>query len=244
MNEYYLASSALAEAQGDDKFDGVRTIEEAVKAGFDGVQLFLDPRYRDPDYRTRIFDTLSDKKLGVVVHLPNVVTDEDKELAEALAQELPDARFLIHYEPTVKKPDLKGILAGWENSRVGKLDEEMLGHVEATKTQARKDNTFFVFDFGRMMYLEEDGIGHQEVLQYIRDEIGQLDPEKDVIHMTDKTSWVLKFRDCACIVGDGICADLLPDILSYEGIVVFEHENLEQAIKSLNVVRSFSNEEE
>lgn len=56
--------------------------------------------------------------------------------------------------------------------------------------------------------------------------------KKDVIHMTDKTSWTLKLRDCACIAGDGICAELLPDILVYDGIVVFEHENLDQTVKN------------
>jgi len=47
----------------------------------------------------------------------------------------------------------------------------------------------------------------------------------------------MKFRDSMCVLGDGICADLLEDILSYEGIVVFEHEDLRMAIDSLDVVR-------
>lgn len=237
MVEFYLASSALAKEQGEDRFDGRRTIDEAVKHDFDGVQLFLDPKYRDPLYRSEIFKRIDENpSLGIIIHLPNIVSQEDIEAAEDIAQKIPEARFLIHYKPTVEIPEINNVLAGWENSEIGKFGPDQVGHIDEVKKQAKKDNTFFVFDFGRMMYLEEGDIGKEEALRFIREEINALDPKKDIIHLADKTSWVLKFRDSMCALGDGICGDLLENILSYEGIVVFEHEDLQMAIDSLQVI--------
>src|SRR3990172_5173688 len=120
MTETYLATSALIK----EDFDGLRTIQEAKKAGFDGVQLFLDPKYRDENYRKAIVAELNDANLGVVIHLPNEVSLEDKKAAELLVKELPQSRVLIHFRPTINLPDIEGSLIGWENSTIGKFGPE------------------------------------------------------------------------------------------------------------------------
>ena len=55
---------------------------------------------------------------------------------------------------------------------------------------------------------------------------------------TDKTSWVVKFRNCMCVLGEGVMREFLPDIRSFRGVVVFEHEDLNMAKESLPVLRS------
>ena len=86
------------------------------------------------------------------------------------------------------------------------------------------------------MYLDEE-VGSENVISFIKEELKNLDPKKDIIHLTDKGSWVLRFRDSQCILGDGIVADLLEDILSFDGIIVLECEDLQIAIDSQNVIR-------
>ncbi len=232
MTETYLATSALAK----EGFDGLRTVQEAKKSGFDGVQLFLDPKYRDEHYRKTLVSEIEDSKLGVLIHLPNEVSLEDKQAAEILLKELPKARVLIHYIPAINLPDIQNTLVGWENSMIGKFGPEQVGHIEEVKKKVREDNTFFVFDFGRTMYLDEE-VGSENVTSFIKDEIKRLDPKRDIIHLADKGSWVLKFRDSMCVLGDGICADLLEDILSFDGVIVLEYEDLQTAVDSLSVIR-------
>jgi len=237
MPEVYLASSALKK----ENFDLLRTIEEAKNSGFDGVQLFINNQFSQEEYLKRTTEELKRSGLGLIVHLPNEVSPSDKNAAEYLVREFPDARVLIHLLPATELPDIEGTLVGWENSMVGKFGPEQVGHIDEVKKVVKKDNTFFVFDFGRMLYLEEEGVGKEEALKFIRDEISNLDPKKDIIHLSDKKSWVLKFRDSMCVLGDGVCGELLEDIYNYSGIVVFEHEDLQMALDSLTVVRDRKN---
>src|SRR5258708_6708383 len=111
MPEAYLASSALIAEQ----FDGNRTIEEANKVGFAGVQIFLDPKYRNPDYLESILVSLENSNLGIVLHLPNIVEEEDVKIAEKIIREHPDAKVLIHYIPATELPNIIGTTVGWEN---------------------------------------------------------------------------------------------------------------------------------
>src|SRR5258706_12710345 len=233
MPEIYLASSALAL----EDFEGKRTIEEASQSGFDGVQLFLDPRYRNPEYESSILENLNQSGLKLVLHLPNTVTDEDIHIAENIVESFPDARVLIHYIPATELPNVNGTKVGWENSQIGPLSDEMVEHLRGVEERVKKDNTFFVFDMGRILYAE----GEEEIaktIDFIRLKIASLDPTKDIIHLADKTSWVLKFRDCMCVLGEGVMVNFIEDIGKFEGAIVFEHENLQMALQSLDFLKS------
>jgi hypothetical protein len=238
MPEVYLASAALKE----ESFDGLRTIEEAKKNGFSGVQLFLDKKYHETEYLEEIFDKLHNSNLGLVLHLPNEVEEKDKEIAMMFSKEFPNCKLLIHYLPAVQLPDIDGVIAGWENSIIGDFNDEQISHIEKVKKRVKDDDSFFVFDFGRMMYLEESELRKNEAFNYIKDQISRLDPRKDIIHLTDKKGWTITFRDGACVLGEGICGDLLEELFNYQGIIVFEYENLQMAISSLEVIKTAKSE--
>lgn len=232
MSEIVLASSALIA----EEFEGKRTIEEAQKAGFDGVQLFLDPRYREEGYADTVIDTLKASGLKLILHLPNTVEEADIRVAERIVTQFPTAKVLIHYIPTTELPKVQGTKVGWENSRVSPLDEEQLAHLAAVRQKVQDDDTFYVFDMGRPLYAAtpED---QKRTIQHIKDEIAKLDPTKDVIHLADKSDWVMKFRDCMCVLGEGVMREFMDDIRAFSGPVVFEHENLQMALDSLKVLK-------
>lgn len=228
MAEIYLASSALA----NEEFDGLRTIEEAARAGFAGVQLFLDPRYRRDGYLAQVVRELAYSHLGLVVHLPNTIVSEDIAPVEKLAKQFPASRSLIHYLPTTILPRIGKAMIGWENSVIG-WDVQ---HIQDTKEKVRKDKTFFVFDLGRPLVLEGK-IDPDTAIEMVRAEIAGLRPGADVIHAADKTEWDSRFRGHWCAMGRGICQALLGDLRAFQGVVVLEHENLQMAVESLDVLK-------
>jgi len=234
MPEIFLASSALVE----EDFEGKRTIEEASGIGFAGVQLFLDPRYRNPEYRKGIINMLKDSDLELIIHLPNEVEEIDKEAAEDLSKAFPSSKMLIHYQPTTSLPKIAGTKVGWENSLVGPLDETQIKHIERVQERVSKDDTFFVFDMGRLLYTPDEDTSSQETIEYIKQQIRELDPQNDVIHLADKESWVLKFRQCMCVLGEGVMDNFLEDIRNFEGPVVLEHEDLQMALDSLSIINN------
>ncbi|MFS8130808.1 MAG: hypothetical protein ACMG57_02400, partial [Candidatus Dojkabacteria bacterium] len=76
----------------------------------------------------------------------------------------------------------------------------------------------------------------QEIYYFIRDLIMQLDPTVDIIHTTGKTEFGI-FRDYACALGaEGDITiplmEILKEFSDRGGIVVFEHEDLAQAVES------------
>ena len=89
---------------------------------------------------------------------------------------------------------------------------------------------------GRQLYVSDE-TQVQEGINYIKAQIKSLDPRKDVIHLDDKTSWILKFRDCMCALGDGVMQEFLEDIKNFGGVIVFEHENLQMALDSLKALK-------
>lgn len=234
--EYCLASSALK----DEGFDGLRTIEEAVKGDFGSVQLFVDKKYRNPEYLESIITNLKDSDLEIVLHLPNTLIEEDVKVAEKITQNFPDTKVLIHFEPTTTLSLIENTIVGWENSLIGRLDQEMRGHIEAVTQKVQEDDTFLVFDMGRLLYAgEKDVASQEEVIAFVKDQISKLDPTKDIIHFTDKTSWELPFREVACILGDGIMGEFMEDLANFEGQIVFEYENLGIALKSLKAIKEY-----
>jgi sugar phosphate isomerase/epimerase len=226
-HEIFLASSVI------EGFDGHQTIKQAQESGFDGVQLYLDPRYRDPEYTAETIALLCDSGLGLAIHLPNTVTEEDLAAAEVFVEKIPDVKIFIHFSPTTEAPKVKGTKVGWENSLTGVFDTDQ---IEEIIEKVAEENTFFVFDPGRIMYTDEE-TSKEEIVAYIREKLGQLDPERDILHIADKECWTLRFRDCMCVLGEGVCAELLEDIAAFPGIIVIEMEDLEMALDSLEVIK-------
>jgi len=226
--EVYLASSALIR----DGFDGLRTIEEAQRSGFDGVQLFLDPGYRRDEYLSRVIQELAYSQLGLVIHLPNIMAPEDLAPAEELVSQFPASKLLIHYLPTTELPSIRGTKVGWENSVIG-YD---LDHIAKTRSAVARDDTFFVFDMGRPLVLENK-VKPNIAVHRIREEIQALRPHVDLIHTADKDDWNTRFKGHWRPLGKGVCLALLGEMRAFQGIVVLEHEDLKMAVDSLRVLK-------
>ena len=226
----YLATSALAA----ENFDAYRTIEEASKHGFYGVQLYINPDFYQPGYTTSLNTALRDKQLSLIVHLPNLPNKTDIKVTSELAEHVPDSLALVHYQPLTQLPQIRGITIGWENS----VNAPEIDHVVEVREHVKKDETFFVFDYGRLMITDQEETKRQ-IRHFIETTLSQLRPKKDVIHLADKTSWDKKFRECPCAFGQGVVSEFLPqvkDFVTRGGRVVFEDENLQMAIDGL---RSF-----
>lgn len=223
--EVYFASSVSPE------FDGRRTIIEAIANGADGVQLFLDPRYREQAFRKEVTQRLVGQKLGVIWHLPNTPTNEDISAMICLAGDTGQNIALIHHLPATELPQIKGIRIGWENSIIGYFPE----HLETTKEMAERDGTFLVYDVLRMCY-PSPTTDHENIIRYIRESLTGL-PEGTYLHLADKKTLGGKFRDEECALGDGIATNFLDLLRSFKGVIVLEHENLDLAIKTLSRLR-------
>lgn len=231
MPEVYLASSALVK----DQFEGKRTIEEAARYGFDGVQLYLDPRYRRAEYCSQVATVLQQSGLGVVFHLPNMPTPDDFDGLRRMAQELPKQRTVLHYLPATNRPKIDGAVIGWENSVTGRHDAK---HIRDVFNLSCREGTFFAFDFGRSQFTEAGEFEKQaEILTFIRRMLSKLNPKKDIIHLADKKTWEGNFRDVMCALGQGICRVLIDDLRKFSGVVVMEHEDLQMAVDSIDVLR-------
>ena len=171
------------------------------------------------------------KLVGLIHYEDSVELPHFKKLVErGLART--DMPFLSVYIPRFKRMPV-----GVENSKINEFDPE---HVMRSFYFARFHGLPFVFDIGRIMYPKQDETINeetkQEVYQFIEWLISQLDPAIDVIHTSGKTEWG-NFRDFACALGaDGDITiplmSVLKDFSDRGGIVVFEHEDLGQAIDS------------
>lgn len=233
MREIYLATSALIR----ENFDAQRTIEEAKKNGFFGVQLFINPSYRSQEYVASLSDSLNQFGLGLIVHLPNaeIINPADINVAESLVSAVPDTKVIVHYLPATQLPIVKGTRVGWENS----VNRPDFDHIAETRRKVAVDNTFFVFDFLRLMNTGDERIKEQAAT-FIKETIQSLRPKLDLIHIADKTSWEIPFREGMCPIGQGIVTEFLPEVLDFlskDGRLVFEHEDLQMAIDSLRVFK-------
>lgn len=231
MSEIYLASSALIH----EGFDGFATIREARKHLFDGVQLYLDPSYRDVNYRDGVVKSLSRGDLGVVLHMPNIPTPLDISAIRDLQARLGRSRTLIHYEP-LTKPFVSDLHLGWENSRNGTIKRKHQDvHLRELRNAVRRDNTFIVFDMGRMAYTDEL-TDEDRTIGFIREQMNRLIHRRDIIHTADKDNWEVEFRNGMCALGNGVMKHFLSDLQHYHGIIVFEYEDLNMAIESRRIL--------
>jgi sugar phosphate isomerase/epimerase len=232
MKRFYLSSAALI----NEHFDGLKTIEEAVKHGFDGVQLFLDTRYREREYLKKIFNKLDlYPNLGLLIHLPNEPLEIDIFTVKVIYKQYPLTKFLVHYEPLIILPLKNKVPISWENSVSKVFDPKT---IEIPLNQSRKDRTGFVFDYARIAFSQNNNIKEQAlIIEYIKHVISLLDPDTDILHAVDKTQWDKGARDGWAACGSGILKDLKQNLKNYSGIIVFEHEDLNLQIESFKNLR-------
>lgn len=229
-----LASSAVKD------FDLRKTVEEAKKNGFKSVQLYIDSDKFDDPYIEELINELRDINLEIVIHLRNLpeFNDKDRVQVERILNELPNRKIqiLIHYFKgmTVEDvPYINGVKVGIENSKTGVFDPD---HVEEAFELSRACNSYFVFDHGRILYAQSEEEA-EKVINYIIEMINRLDPKKDIIHSADKRGWTLRFKSSWTYLGDpqGKAYPLIDSLRSFHlkgGTIVFEHEDLEFAVKS------------
>lgn len=225
----YLASSALV-AEG---YSAVRTIDVASGHGFYGVQLYVNQDYYLKGYVERLIGRLNEKHLSLIVHLPNIPTRSDLKVAQAFVNGTKDSLVLVHYKPLTTLPKIRGTKVGWENS----VNAPDLAHIDEVMARVRKDSTFFVYDFGRLMYTD-NAATKQVVRDFLSTTIPELRPDRDVIHIADKLYWHQRFRDCQCALGMGVMSEFLPQVqhfVSQGGRLVIEQEDLNMAIESIRV---------
>jgi len=226
-------------------------IEHAKEDEFDGVQLYVNTEILELETQQQIVAQLSDSNLSnVVFHLPdyNNITTELVAATEAVIAQLPPTmrwHALIHLgyrqgqEPFELKysqvPTVAGRAVSIENSKTGVFDKD---HVIRAASLAKSLNAGFVFDIGRILYPDDEGIVDEvEIYNFISTMIGMLNPQTDIIHTAGKLAWEKRFRDAACAFGaeGDITYPLKEAILKFHnagGIVVFEHEDREMILQS------------
>lgn len=228
----YLATSALK----SENYEAMRTIDEAKRYGFYGVQFFVNQDYKGTSYIDELADRLRKEGLRGILHLPNVarLSEEQMEMADDFALNTNEGKILIHYLPATAMPLIRGARVGWENS-VDKPDTE---HVDEVRRRVIWDDTFMVYDFGRQMNTTNRA-EQKKVTLYIGKVLQTLRPTEDIIHVAGKKSWEGSFREEMCSLQESIEAAFLPQIREqvYQGLrIVFEHERLDLAVKSLKAL--------
>jgi len=222
MKIFYPSSALFKE-----KFDCIRTIEEASKFPVQGVQLYINGSFTGHAYCDKLLGLLNSSKLDVLWHLPNSPTEKDLDMYLYLIKSRP-AKGLVHYLPLKELP-LKGADIGWENSLYGEFYKD---HVLESFAKARENNTFFVFDITRVMYLDEAHKDPQEILDFVVEQMKLL-TEEDVIHFTEKKSWYQTGRQNPCTFGEGVLKPIAQLIKDFGGIVVPEFEELDVTSRSI-----------
>ncbi len=235
-----LASSALIK----NGYDLWSTVEVASKNGFTAVQLFINEFKNDDAYVGRMIQMIRDSEIKeIVIHFHNFgfITQKEIEIAERIENELPDRIIipLVHYEndmiPTMV-PVVNGRLVAIENAKTEVFDRDEIMKVY---NFTRFMGVPMIFDHCRIMYPKNEK-EQKEVIEFIEWFItNRLRPGYDVIHTADKTQWDKRFKDCWTYLGDpdGVCYPLLLALKEFSdkgGVVVFEHEDEDMAVKSLN----------
>jgi len=242
MSPLDLASSALP------KFDLKLTIEAAIQNGFEGVQLYLNEACLNEKYITDLVELIESSALAnIVIHLPDIEKLESEPRYIDVAHDLCSAigkgvrvLVLVHYVEDLEASTIKNISdgieqpVGIENSKTGGFYPES---IILPFQLSRVLGSFFVYDIGRMFYASSEE-ETERIAAFTVQTIRDLDPTKDIIHLTGKTSWTKRFRECSCAYG--IEEDITPEIVkeavrefeSSGGVIVFEHEDLQQALDS------------
>lgn len=238
-----IASSVMA-----PHFGLLETVRLAAENNIPVVQLFVNVSLDNPGYFDELVNLLKETGVKVVVHLPNLgrIRDEDLYNVIDLYEAVPDLMVgtLVHHQPSTDKVPVpegayklfRDIPVAIENSVTGNFNEQSV--YQAIQV-ARDLSVPFVFDPLRVMYLPEGQESRQlAVVRFIENIINQLDPEKDIIHLADKTSWTQPMRECVSALGgyEGVMFPVIPTIKEFiakGGTVIMEHENVEMALASV-----------
>lgn len=226
-----------------EPFGLIPTVRLAVQNSVGAVQLFLNDTFAgNQEYLANLVAELKSYDGEIILHLPDDfknISDTHLQAAEFIMDSFPDKdiKVLTHYQDGMTVLDIPKVnrqLVGIENSKTGSFDKN---HVISAFALAKQAGTFFVFDHGRIMY-KPDGIDENEIYEFIQRMIENLDPEKDILHSADKTSWTKRYRDSGTYLGDpaGIGFPLLAIIASFiniGGTVIFEQESEDEALHSI-----------
>ncbi len=231
MTEVYLSTAAISSVP--KKFDSIETLAEAGD-GFDGVQIYLDSRFYDREYRHRFAKSAKSTRLGLIVHLPDRPNDQDLAIVQGLVDEVPRTKVLVHYGPLKTAPKLENSRVGFENS-VSHFDPLHIWHLYLlTRVQRRP----FVFDYGRSFKANDLDLRRQKrIIGFTRSMIKRLNSGQDIIHAKDKRQWSSRFRETMCPLGQGISGQIVPELQQFNGIVVLEHTNLQMARESIGIFK-------
>jgi len=157
-------------------------------------------------------------------------------------------QVLVHYVEDLEASTIRDISnkikqpVGIENSKIGGFYPES---ITLPFQLSRVLGSFFVYDIGRMFYASSTE-EQNEIADFTAKTIRDLDPTRDIIHLTGKTSWTKRFRECSCAYGierditPEIVKDAIREFVENGGIVVFEHEDLQQALDSKAAMAIYS----
>jgi hypothetical protein len=217
----YLANAAFKAAD----YDFALTIEAAAREGFAGVQLYVnEANERRRSMLAGIARSARDADLGVLVHLPDTVTQATARAARLLLQYQRSPRALIHYRPGQPIPAIEGVRIGLENAIQG-LDA---AYYEQWARACRRRGTFAVFDVPRLF--GRRNVDLRAARPFARDGLCRL-RATDVVHLIDQKRPGSRRADW-CVVGRGLLRPLLPLIAAHPGPVVLEFEKPGQAVAS------------
>lgn len=237
-----VASSVMKD-HPTEKFGLIPTMELALRENHGAVQIYLNDAFCTTEYLEQLLPLIAQFKGTIILHLPDRGALHETHLAAATTIVSgfldKDIRVLIHYEEGMVAEDVPAILdkkVGLENSKTGVFDPI---HVLEALRLARSMGTFFVFDHGRIMY--GSAYSADLLYQWIQAVIEELDAENDIMHSADKTSWDLRYRESSTHLGDvdGVGYSLVAALRNFHldgGVIIFEQENLDQALRSIATV--------
>ena len=230
MGQIYLANAAFKAAG----YDLGATVKAAAREGFAGVQLYVNEIDQDdlPAMR-RLADVARaahDASLGVIVHLPRVVTEAIAEATRVLLRFESSPRAIAHYEPGRPVPEIEGVQVGLENAIQG-LDPQ---YYEQLIAEWNARATFLAFDPPRLFGRRRVDLA--SAYSFAEQMLDELRPD-DVLHLIDQRRPGGRRADW-CVLGRGLLAPLLPRLAAHPGLIVLEFETLGQSVASKAVLEA------
>jgi hypothetical protein len=229
----YLASAALR----SECFDLTRTVEVALGNGFFGVQLYLTEGFLNESYIEATAAYAEENDMDVIVHLvdrfPRESGAKDRYVraVQRLLAGVRQKRALIHYSEGMEVPTIPGVVVGLENAISG-YDK---GYYSRLSDAVREHRTFFVFDIPRLFGAVPRSLS--EIDDFIRKTMSLMEPSKDVLHLIDVPVPGAQ-REEWCILGSGLLAGYMDEIVRFKGPIVLEFEDIDMALASKRILES------
>ncbi len=235
MSQAFASSAA-------PNMSSLKTVELAVHNDFDAVQLFINPLLiNNAEHRAEIVSALNATELIVVLHLSGLDPEtfqldlKERVAVESMISSLKNKVVpLVHYIEGMGISDIPVVndqRVGLENSKTGIFDME---HIQRVQDLCNEVKIPFVLDFERILYTHSES-EKVSIIGFVKRVVDSLDPDIDMLHLRDKTSWLLPSRKSACAYPEGINKNFTEEISRFHksgGLVIWEFENLEQTLKS------------